>query len=267
PRSHQLASAQRCGHANHVGVNLQAASCSECTQSRLTGDALSLEQAVLGLASSQMQLHDFEVVSQTEVVGPDVFGVGAGDRALNNTRIRVHSVRTSNDIGGSLHAIIRQSHSQRAVSVTQTSGPGLAVQVIVVETALVGVPVLRTVSVERVANTKLEAREIRGLVHDHVVETGGVSCRERGTHVGLVEAQTERIDSAEVLGSDVGLTAEVDLTPGVATQTERSVTTEQATALSGVTGVETEATFELEHGLQAVTQIFSALQTPAVTRL
>src|SRR5690606_29318931 len=172
-----------------------------------------------------------------------------------------------NDIGGSLHAVIRQTHSQRAVSVTQTSGPGLAVQVIVVETALVGVPVLRTVSVERVANTKLEAREIRGLVHDHVVETGGVSCRERGTHVGLVEAQTERIDSAEVLGSDVGLTAEVDLTPGVATQTERSVTTEQATALSGVTGVETEASCGLEPGLRTVTQIFSALQSPAVTRL
>src|SRR5690606_24532235 len=79
--------------------------------------------------------------------------------------------------------------------------------------------------------------------------------------------QTERIDCTHVLGGDVGLTTEVELTPGIASQTERQVTTEQTVALLVVTGTKIETAFRLEHSTEAVTQVFGTLQAPAVARL
>src|SRR5690606_10953894 len=128
-------------------------------------------------------------------------------------------------------------------------------------------PVLAAFSVEGITDTKLEAREVRGLVHDHVIETGGVSGRERSTHVGLAEAQTERIDCTHVLGGDDGLTTEVELTPGIASQTERQQTTKQTIALLVVTSTQVETAFSREHSAETVTQVFATLQAPAVARL
>src|SRR5690606_32792210 len=122
-------------------------------------------------------------------------------------------------------------------------------------------------SVERVADAKLEAAVRRGLVHDHVVVANGVGSAQSHADVGLAKAGAERIDRAEVLRRDVGLTTEVQTAPAFALQTDRGLTTEQATALSGVAVARVEAAFELEHGLQAVTQIFGATQAPARTVL
>src|SRR5690606_13252820 len=178
---------------------------------------------------------------------------------------------STNRIDRSFHAVIRQSDSQGTISVAQTGRYSLPVQIVVVDRHATNgdftIPTLRTISVEGVTNTKLEAREVRGLVHDHVIETGAGSRRERSTHVGLAGGQAVLVDCIHVLGGDVGLTTEVELTPGIASQTERQVTTEQTVALPVVTGTKIETAFRLEHSAEAVTQVFGTLQAPAVARL
>src|SRR5690606_24101132 len=79
------------------------------------------------------------------------------------------------------------------------------------------------VNAERVANAELEAAVGRGLVHDHVVPTNGVHGAHAHADVGLAEAGAERIDRAEVLRGDVGLTTEVQTAPAVALQTDGGV--------------------------------------------
>src|SRR5690606_18881758 len=74
-------------------------------------------------------------------------------------------------------------------------------------------------------------------------------------------------DAGEVLGSDVGLTAQIQAAPCIALQTEGGLTAEQAFVLTVVTVTEIEARLDLEDGLQAVTQVFGPLQTPAVAGL
>src|SRR5690606_2091047 len=267
PGSHHLASAQGCRQTNHVGVDLQTA-LQNVRGCRDVAEGLLCEHTILGLTSSQVQLHDFEVVSQTQAVSLHV--VGFANNTANHR---------------SFHTVIAQRNSQETVCVTQTGGDGLQVQVVqvasgrgdvggavttkgtAVQDRLVVVPVLVAVSVERVTDAKLEAREVRGLVHDHVVVTVGVHCAERRTNVGLVEAHAERIDRTEVLGSDVSLATEVELTPCVASQTESQVTTEQTVTLLVVASTQIEAAFSLEHSAQTVTQVFGALQTPTVARL
>src|SRR5690606_6356320 len=155
----------------------------------------------------------------------------------------------------------RQGNVQRAVDVTQTGGDGARVVGGAVAAARV------VVSVERVANAKLEAAVRRGLVHDHVVVANRVGGAQADADVGLGEAGAERVDRAEVLRRDVGLATEVQTAPAVALQTDGGLTTEQAAALGGVTVGGAEAAFQLEHGLQAVTQIFGATQAPARTVL
>ena len=106
------------------------------------------------------------------------------------------------------------------------------------------------------------------MVHDHVVVTNGVSGCECATDVSLVKAAAERIsNSAQVLGSDVGLTTEVQLTPAVTSQTQSGLTTEQTTTLSRVTSTQIKAAFQNEHSAQAITQIFGTLQAPTVAGL
>src|SRR5690606_32116045 len=166
--------------------------------------------------------------------------------------------------------LVRQSNRQRTVAVADTGGDTTTVAVGFVQVVYavdVKRGTLSAVGVEGVTNTELEAGEVRGLVHDHVVPTDGVNRTEGGTDVGLAETLSERIDGAEVLGADVGLTTDVELTPGVATQAEGGVTTEQTTTLLLVTGAEVEAAFDLENSLQAVTHIFGAAQAPAVAGL
>ncbi|CFP68912.1 Uncharacterised protein [Bordetella pertussis] len=83
----------------------------------------------------------------------------------------------------------------------------------------------------------------------------------------MTEASAERIDRAEVLRGDVGLATEVQTAPAFALQTDGGLATEQAAVLGRVTVARVEARFQLEHSLQAVTQIFRTTQTPARTVL
>src|SRR5690606_6858819 len=104
------------------------------TSCGFTSDVLRLEQTILRLTRSQVQLHDFEVVSQTEVVGLDVFSINTSNRTLDCTSVRVKRVRSTRQNWG-FHAIVRQRNSQRTVCVTQTGGPCLTVQIVSVESA------------------------------------------------------------------------------------------------------------------------------------
>src|SRR5690606_22115868 len=175
-----------------------------------------------------------------------------------------------------LDLIIGQGCSEGAIGVANTGGDRLLVRVLAfvrllgASSVVVGnvlVPRLSAVSIERVTDAKLEASEVRGLVHDHVIVANSVHSSEGRAHVGLIEAQTERINGTEVLGTDVGLTTEVQLTPSIASQTQSSLTTEQTITLTMSTTTQIEAAFQLEHSAQAVAQIFSTFQTPAIAGL
>src|SRR5690606_36689402 len=95
-----------------------------------------------------------------------------------------------------------------------------------------------------------------------------VGSTERGTHVSWAKTSTKGVcDTRKILGSNVVLTTEIELTPRIASQAQRSVTTEQTIALLVVTGGAVKTTLQLEYSAQAVTQVFRTLQSPAVTRL
>src|SRR3546814_1790691 len=75
------------------------------------------------------------------------------------------------------------------------------------------------------------------------------------------------MNRTEVLRGDVGLATEVQTAPAVALQADGGLATEQAATLGRLAVTRIETAFQLEHGLQAVTQIFGATQTPARTIL
>src|SRR5690606_22512910 len=112
PGSHHLAGAHRGGQTNHVGVNLQAtSSLIDTVAARGAGTvSLLIEHTILGLTSSQVQLHDFEVVSQAEVVGLDVLGVDSSvDQSLQTV-----GVSTNRIVGyRRFHTVVCQCDSQR----------------------------------------------------------------------------------------------------------------------------------------------------------
>src|SRR3546814_16394451 len=73
---------------------------------------------------------------------------------------------------------------------------------------------LCAVGIERIADAKLEAGEVGGLVHDPVVPTGGVGRTKGSTNVGLTEASPERAGYVPtVLGSALGLTTHLPSAP------------------------------------------------------
>src|SRR5690606_20123954 len=216
---------------------------------------------VTRLTESQVSLDDFEVVGSAQVPcldGRVLATVNSSGVADNRTTQGVgtntgRAVFSSSTLD--LERVVRQSNSQGAVCVAKTGRDGTLVGVISARFF----PLLAAVNVERVADAELEAREVRGLIHDHVVIANRVHSGESCAHVGLSKAQTERIDGAEVLRANVGLTTEVQLTPSVASQTQSGLTTEQAVTLSVFAGTQIEAAFQLEHSAQAVAQIFSTL--------
>src|SRR5690606_39115580 len=126
-------------------------------------EAVNVHPAVTRLTEAQVQLDDFEVVAQTDVPGLDLVGASQG----------VHGVV--------LDLIVGQSDAQGAVGVTQTSGDALVVGI----DDVVDIPALAARGVEGVANAELEAGEVGGLVHDHVVPTGGGSRAEGVGHASL----------------------------------------------------------------------------------
>src|SRR5690606_7794266 len=71
-------------------------------------------------------------------------------------------------------------------------------------------------------------------------------------------------NTCEVLASDVSLTTEIELTPGVRLQSNSSLTMEQ-TIGRGFTVAYIEATFQDKHSLKAIAQVFSTFETPTVT--
>src|SRR5690606_31775841 len=116
------------------------------------------------------------------------------------------------------------SSTNRAVHITQTSSNALVIAIHLV----IYIRKLRAISVEGVTNAELEAREVGGLVHNHVVPTNGISRTEDITRISLTEASTEGAGYVtKVLGSDVGLTTQVQTAPAVALQTDSSMTTKQ----------------------------------------
>src|SRR5690606_12696687 len=255
PRTEQLRrAADGGGQADQVRVRLEAVGEHVAAQAAFvgtqlqTGNALASEPAVGGAAVGQSQLHDFEVVRSADRV---------------HTRGGVNFVLSL--LVRSVQLIVRQSDVQGAVHVAQAGGDATNV-VGGTEANAIGVAGV-VVNAERVADAELEAAVRRGLVHDHVVVANGVGSAQANADVGLGEAGAERIDRAEVLRRDVGLTTEVQTAPAVALQTDGGLTTEQTAALGGVTVAGAEAAFQLEHGLQAVTQIFGATQAPARTVL
>src|SRR5690606_28218888 len=184
---------------------------------------------------ASVQLDHFEVVASTNVPGLDL--VGTGDS--------FHGVV--------LDLIIGQSNTQGAVHVAQTGSDTLVVGI--VETVVV--KGLTSGGVEGVTNAELEAGEVRGLVHDHVAPACGRSSAEGVGHASLAECVSKRVgDASEVLGSDVGLTTEVQTAPCVALQTQGGVTTEQTIALARVAVTQRETGFDLENSLQTVAQVF-----------
>ncbi|KAG0929490.1 hypothetical protein G6F31_017335 [Rhizopus arrhizus] len=116
---------------------------------------------------------------------------------------------------------------------------------------------------ERIAHAALEAAPDRGLVHDHVVIANRVGRAEGHTHVRVQIVQRERVDVAEVLGGDVGLTAQFEQTPLVAAQADGGLAAEQAVALRTVAVIGREAAFQREDRRQAVAQVFRAAQAEA----
>src|SRR5690606_17204598 len=104
--------------------------------------------------------------------------------------------------------------------------------------------------------------------HDHVVVANAGHGTEVGAGFGQTKIGTKGADYAgQVLGCNVGLTTEIELTPGIGLQTDSSLTTEHTVALARLTSTEAESVFENEYGLQAITQIFSTLQAPTVGRV
>src|SRR5690606_31171082 len=144
-----------------------------------------------------------------------------------------------------------------AVVVPQTGSPGVSIGVIT--TALT--EALRTVGVERITDTELEARVAWGLVHDHVVVAQACSRVERRTGSCLTQVTANR-------AGDVGLTTEVEATPCIRLKTNGSLTTKHAVGvtqrLTRHTGTQIKAAFKYEDRLKAVAQVFRTLQTPAV---
>src|SRR3546814_14894409 len=79
--------------------------------------------------------------------------------------------------------VIGYRNSDRAIDITQTGGDFRAVVVglIPVIGAIVVAGVDRTIGVERITKTKLEAGEAGGLIQDHVVNTICIGRTERST--------------------------------------------------------------------------------------
>src|SRR5690606_26383819 len=254
PRTEQLAgAADGGGQADQVRVGLEAVGEHVHAEVVFTGgqlqaaDALAAEPAVGGAGVGQRELDHFEVVRSADAV---------------RTRGGVDFVLQL--VVAGVQLVVRQSDVQRAIHVAQTGGDATDVVGGAEADAIAAGAIINA---ERVANAELEAAVGRGLVHDHVVPANRVHRAEGHADVGLTEASAERIDRAEVLRGDVGLTTEVQTAPAVALQTDGGLTAEQAAALGGVTVAGVETAFQLEHGLQAVTQIFGATQAPARTVL
>src|SRR5690606_19028485 len=115
-----------------------------------------------------------------------------------------------------------QSSTDGAVCIAQAGRDALVV--VFVDT--VNIPILGAVGIEGVTNAELEAREVGGLIHDHVVPTDGVSRTEGSADVGLAEAGAEGAGYvSKVLGRDVGLAAQIQTAPAVALQADGGMTT------------------------------------------
>src|SRR5690606_938704 len=252
PRRHDLTgtdgSAQTYGVRidAHAVVGHQGAGGAQVSE----GDAL--EPAVTGLTKAGVQLDNLEVIAGAHV-----------------PRLDLHAaIRIGRSVGESirrLKLIIGSGNADGAVVVPQTGSPGVSIGVIT--TALT--EALRTVGVERITDTELEARVAWGLVHDQVVVAQACSRVERRTGSCLTKVNAKRAgDACEVLAGDVGLTTEVEATPCIRLKTNGSLTTKHAVGvtqrLTRHTGTQIKAAFKYEDRLKAVAQVFRTLQTPAV---
>src|SRR5690606_38994685 len=138
---HFAVGANGSAQADGVRVDLQAVDNVEAAQGIQTAGVTTqsrngLEPAVTRLTETGINLDSFEVVAGSQVPGANIhaFAVNFGRTEL----------------------VIRQSSSQRTVGVAQTGGQSASVALV----AVLLFELLRTFSIEGVANTKLEAREV-----------------------------------------------------------------------------------------------------------
>src|SRR5690606_27286845 len=253
PADHQVAGAQRCAQTNAVVVSLvaviqEAGAPADVTHGAAEVNTATSKRALALLAETEVQLHDFEVVATSQVPGLDLGGVDF-----------------------SVELVVAGTNSQGAVSVQQSSGDQLDVAVgggRHADGRTLDVPVVSSVGVKGVTHTEAEAGEVRRRVGDHVVGADRRHGGEGATNVGFFESVAEGAGyAAQPLGSEVGLTTQLEGTPVVALQTQGGLTTEQTAALSGLTSTQGVAAFQLEDGAQTVAQVFGTTQTPAVAVL
>src|SRR5690625_4138558 len=103
-----------------------------------------------------------------------------------------------------LHLIVSQSHTDGAVSIAYRSRDRTVVSIFVTRC----LPHLLSAVVERVSYTKLEAREVGGIVANGVIHTVGVDGAERLTTISQAKTTTEGINHAQhVIGTNAVLTA------------------------------------------------------------
>ena len=159
--------------------------------------------------------------------------------------------------------VVRQRDVERALDVAQ-AGRDAAGIVGGAEAGLVRVGVVR---VERIAHAHLEAVHRGRAVHDHVVPAHGVGGAEAQAQVGLRVAGVEGVDVGEVVRADGGLASELQRAPGVVGQPDGGLAAEQPAGLSALPVGGVEAAFQLEHGAQAVSEVFGAAQAPTRTGL
>src|SRR5690606_27072179 len=149
----------RCAQTNHVLVVLEAVECGTDGDRSVVVEVAdtSTEHAVAGLTDCSVDLHNFEVVSCTELPCTDVNVVARGGQTITRS-------------GADALLLVRQSNGQGAVGITQTGGDTTTVAVgfvQVINAVDVKRGTLSAVGVEGVTNAELEAREVGGLVHDH----------------------------------------------------------------------------------------------------
>ena len=203
---------------------------------------LAHEPAIARLAESRGQLDHLEIVS-------------AADGVLLHPRIGF----AAGAIVVGVEAIVRQGQVDRSVQVLQAGGQ----HAVVPGGGEVAVVVQRVVRAERITDAELETLQAGRLVQHHVVQAHGVGGAECRAHVRRVVAHRERVDRAEELRRQVGLAAEFQAAPRIAVQAHRGLAAEQAAALQRVAVERAEAGLQVEHGAQAVAQVFAAAQAEA----
>src|SRR5699024_8881410 len=127
---------------------------------------------------------------------------------------------------------------------------------------------LLTIVVKRVSYTKLEAREVGGIVADGVIHAVGIDGTECIATVSQPEATTEGVNHAQhVVSTNVVLATKTQAAPIITSQTYPSLTTKQSPTLHRAPVSHIKPTFKHKLGTQTITQVLGTFQAPAASSL